>query len=303
MSVGTASYYDPQIIGLFSMSPHIDIGWSVLWNGWTVILSDVAKEDSFVLAPLWEALFLSCSLHDVYEIHDPFPVNGSIWRFYQRLEDGAVEDEYLCVRFCSQCKAYRLFRGEQCLGCGQKEALFPLPRSQAYVLGDIKTSILKGQLLPAEQESLYVVALRKWLVLGDEREYFIHLSRAQVKNSLYYAYKLIVGIDVMLHFLPRQEISIDGVCEEYRALYPWIGRNLDPKEWRKLVTKVLAKWKEIGWLERIDKGVYRRVSRLPIRIGQNGVVETIYYGSEEEEQEDPANQKLLEYLEELREQY
>lgn len=113
--------------------------------------------------------------------------------------------------------------------------------------------------------SIFLIALKIWYGLTDEQRQQIASYVGGVGGRTGFGVsKILAGMN-LVRKQPGQIVDATRLREYYWQKCPWLAQHISRQDWNAVMVQGTAIWITHKWLEKVDKGVYRRLPAPPPR--------------------------------------
>ncbi|GHO67425.1 hypothetical protein KSC_063170 [Ktedonobacter sp. SOSP1-52] len=244
--------------------------WSSRWQGWILTYSQEEKHraSKTLERDLWIAYIKATASHPLYvgilsaystlHVYTPAQIPGN--DVDARISFQWCEKEEQWSRF-----AWRSRKSPQlCLDCLKLEFEQTENFSETATLY-IQTARALQMGKPLPIASIPVLLLQKWMQLTPRENFFIACHTHNLEpTEVYPLCKLFVGLTIAAKAV-GDIFTTEEIFQEALRLP---GASAKAREWNKYVKLALSKWRDITWLEQLEKGKYRRAVLPPFNPDQ-----------------------------------
>lgn len=248
------------------------IAWSHDWQGW--LLEPQENVEDQIARHLWIYHLASTSSAPIYvpEFSKWESNKYSCYRPIDSLLD-IPSRSYEFVDWCPRCQRITRRRKSDLLTQTNLPCLDCESPVQSRDVPTIARSLTEfdqeGRTRDDQDESFFLMTLRRWLKLPDEQRKHFKASQYMGRAG-FEACKLLLGMD-LLEMDPGQEVTLAERHEYYWQVNPWLMRHVNKAEWKTVVIASVTHWLGRGWLEKKKVGIYvRTFSTLCIQARKGG---------------------------------
>jgi len=246
-----------------------EVFWSHDWGGWFInspsLFSDEEEQRKGIANELWAMHLLASSDVPVYALR---ATDRWVYRYdpLYSLSD-ALSYEGLQLGWCDQCQWWgRIQKGSvpghyYCMECMEGKQFLPAPEAIQKLRQRDKALIDPSYKLETDDMSIFLLALKLWHTLPHEQQLqVVRIARSPLLgNPVRGVCKLLVGMRVV-KTLPGDLVELLPLRMNYWQKCPWLEAHISREKWNVHMSSSVGVWIMHGWMEKIGKGVYRRLS-------------------------------------------
>lgn len=182
--------------------------------------------------------------------------------------------EHLSLRWCDQCQWWARIGSEiddkkeigdsdrvryYCLDCLEGKKSAPTPEVIQNLVEWDKWLVDPSQKLELSGISIFLVALKIWYALTDEqRQQLAPYVGGMGGRTGFGVSKILAGMN-LVRMRPGQIVDATRLRDYYWQKCPWLAQHISQQDWHAVMVQGTSIWITHKWLEKVDKGVYRRL--------------------------------------------